>query len=407
MSLFKSLFHETKHENKKLKLTSSVKELVGALESIPMLHFPLPGSQEFNSDLNEVIDCYNNQCLHHNFLNKSHESVSKTFKHFLDQEYGGKLDWHMLSKILDEVGDIITILKKKYKRERPKHFLKHMSNDYENIKKSHSYSFPSGHTACAFFLCNVLSEDLPNLKHDLKTLAELIGQSRIDNGVHFPSDVLYGKLVGEILADFYHKQNIKENVNLKEIAISLRSNLSQQKALEMYAKDISEFLFNTLVNENIKCDFFKCKSAAFNFLEGLPPEYASDDVAIKSLLESIQFLQKSKITCVSEVTHLNNLFSKFSHNPIRHRVLMTESCSPKKILKNLNYILENSEDAISKKVLFDWIKPFEKFNNSLSSIILLADLNFNFDITNQVINELQDRAMPQNLSSKIVYDILS
>ena len=203
MSFFKSLFKETKNHgvNKKhlKKISHSCPMLKSAEQNIPAFNYPAPETSEFKDELNTVIEYYNDACLNSSFLSKSHKSVENTFKSFLSQEYAGHIDWSRLSKLLEEVDAIIMRLKYRYQRPRPRCFLINIDDDYFNVKDSKSFSFPSGHTAIAYFLAEILSNDIPDLASDFRMLASLIGQSRIENAVHYPSDVLYGRFVGEML----------------------------------------------------------------------------------------------------------------------------------------------------------------------------------------------------------------
>lgn len=62
-------------------------------------------------------------------------------------------------------------------------------------------SFPSGHTSASFSVAVVCAAALPLPAGVLfLTIASLIGLSRIYLGVHFPSDVAAGALVGTIVA---------------------------------------------------------------------------------------------------------------------------------------------------------------------------------------------------------------
>jgi undecaprenyl-diphosphatase len=58
------------------------------------------------------------------------------------------------------------------------------------------FSFPSGHTAAAFVMVTASTVLLPLLVLPLSAAALLIGVSRVYLGVHFPSDVLAGAVVG-------------------------------------------------------------------------------------------------------------------------------------------------------------------------------------------------------------------
>lgn len=58
------------------------------------------------------------------------------------------------------------------------------------------FSFPSGHTAGAFLMATVVSFFYPLISAVFFTWAMLVGVSRIYLGVHYPTDVLAGMVVG-------------------------------------------------------------------------------------------------------------------------------------------------------------------------------------------------------------------
>ena len=94
---------------------------------------------------------------------------------------------------------------------------------YKDIIDYDSYSFPSGHTTMAYFLFELLSHFYPGSKKDLKNLAELIGQSRIENCVHYPSDVLHGQLLGEMLSSIFLEKGKEEKCHELKGALLLSS----------------------------------------------------------------------------------------------------------------------------------------------------------------------------------------
>jgi undecaprenyl-diphosphatase len=63
-------------------------------------------------------------------------------------------------------------------------------------KPSDEFSFPSGHSAAAFLFAILLSAFYPWVMFPVFILAGLIGLSRVLLGVHYPSDIAAGILLG-------------------------------------------------------------------------------------------------------------------------------------------------------------------------------------------------------------------
>ena len=68
------------------------------------------------------------------------------------------------------------------------------------IRPSDRFSFPSGHTAGAFVVAVLLSSTMPALTPLVFSLALAIGASRVLLGVHYPSDIAAGALLGSTCA---------------------------------------------------------------------------------------------------------------------------------------------------------------------------------------------------------------
>ncbi len=85
------------------------------------------------------------------------------------------------------------VLKNLIRRDRPCDRFDHFS---AYIKPSDRFSFPSGHAAAAFTFAAVMVAHYPSLLMPLYGLAGLIGASRVLLGVHFPSDIIAGALLG-------------------------------------------------------------------------------------------------------------------------------------------------------------------------------------------------------------------
>lgn len=89
------------------------------------------------------------------------------------------------------------ILKRCFKRKRPS---ARLLNFNAHITPSDKFSLPSGHTAAAFLMATIVSSFYPPFSIVAFSWASLVGLSRILLGVHFPSDVAIGAILGTGIA---------------------------------------------------------------------------------------------------------------------------------------------------------------------------------------------------------------
>jgi len=66
-----------------------------------------------------------------------------------------------------------------------------------NVRMPTSTSFPSGHAASGFAFAAAIGGDDPWLGLALRFLAAAVAYSRVHTGVHYPSDIVVGSLIGE------------------------------------------------------------------------------------------------------------------------------------------------------------------------------------------------------------------
>ncbi|MDD4922019.1 MAG: phosphatase PAP2 family protein [Bacteroidales bacterium] len=109
---------------------------------------------------------------------------------------------------------ITTIIKSSVNRPRP--FTTYP--DIEKLTNVRSPSFPSGHTSGAFSLATSLSFDYPKWYVIVPsyTWASAVAYSRMDLGVHYPSDVLMGAAVGAgsaWLCHYINKKIFRQRIN--------------------------------------------------------------------------------------------------------------------------------------------------------------------------------------------------
>jgi undecaprenyl-diphosphatase len=77
---------------------------------------------------------------------------------------------------------------------------RHRPFEHQIGPSERTHSFPSGHSATAFAGATILAHYVPRYRFCLYGLAALIALSRLYNGVHYPTDVLAGSLLGAAIA---------------------------------------------------------------------------------------------------------------------------------------------------------------------------------------------------------------
>lgn len=90
----------------------------------------------------------------------------------------------------------VRLIKEAVARPRPYQTYCNITNGGPALK---DYSFPSGHTTSAFTTATVLAHFFPKGTPIFYSLAALVGLTRMILGVHYPTDVLIGSLIGTVL----------------------------------------------------------------------------------------------------------------------------------------------------------------------------------------------------------------
>jgi hypothetical protein len=285
------------------------------------------------------------------------------------------------------------------------------SEGYESIKDSETPSFPSGHTAIAYFISGILSNLYPEFKDDFKTIAELTGLSRMENGVHYPSDISYGQLIGELICDFYladktgHKDYSFETSNADHIDFSnhLRTlsydyypGMPKESAISAYVGDFANFLHRTNEIENYMLSYNECLKAAYDCIAGYPTSYITKNKHIASHIDGlVQSFKSHPIDSFYKIIDIHKKFNpgvieKGNPGSIRNYKHYSKSgdqfADPEKIIKYLKNI-DKTGNPYVKHIIFEWIHPFTDGNGRSGRIMLAADVNYRFDHVNQFIDK--------------------
>ena len=373
-------------------------EVSKLISLVPKMSPPSPNTRKYHDDIEAVKFYIRNSSLDDRFLSVSHDSVDKTFKMFCN-EYDLNFNFKEIKSNLQQIKKVSRHLKNKYRRPRPRNELIDMSSFYEDVEVMKSYSFPSGHTCRAYFVAGILSDKFPDKQADFEMIAQLIGQSRIENGVHYPSDVVYGRLLGEFLAD-HCLNNEEKTVNIKRgkeenkaFAVFLRGLSSNPRKT---AIDIGDFLYKTLQIEQMgnMFKYSECFDAGKNLLTSMSDDNISSNPYVRSQCKALResFCNK-KQKDLSRKIHMqfsnNDLdsgapgeFRSYSHKSPTG----VEYCDPENFniaLKNIN----SFSDPFVRHALFEWIHPFCDGNGRSGRILLCAECNYDFQLVNNFINK--------------------
>jgi len=73
--------------------------------------------------------------------------------------------------------------------------------DAREVPMPTSTSFPSGHSASAFAFASAVGNEIPAISVALRGLAGAVAYSRVHTGVHYPTDVIIGSIIGASIGD--------------------------------------------------------------------------------------------------------------------------------------------------------------------------------------------------------------
>ncbi|OGS15027.1 MAG: hypothetical protein A2234_11695 [Elusimicrobia bacterium RIFOXYA2_FULL_58_8] len=102
-------------------------------------------------------------------------------------------------------------MKMRYRRPRP--YDAYPGQAVPCIKKSSSYSYPSGHTIFSRVFALVLADVLPGRRDEFLKEADAIALDRVIGGVHYPTDIAAGKVfAGQFYAELLKSPGYREDI---------------------------------------------------------------------------------------------------------------------------------------------------------------------------------------------------
>ena len=155
-----------------------------------------PPPRESIEELNKVIFQYNNRYNPEHLQHDLDVQMEVLFDDVI-KNAGYESMEETIKDIKEQPSNVVLKLKNIYRRQRPdtvaKSFGVDWSGDGVHMGTDDTFAYPSGHTCQAYFIALNLSDIYPELKQQFFDIAEMVAQSRVDRGVHFPSDLDAGR----------------------------------------------------------------------------------------------------------------------------------------------------------------------------------------------------------------------
>ena len=163
---------------------------------------PPPPSVEYRlRELQVITQQYHSRFNHEILQHALDDDMVKLFGSLLiasgvDSESG------LIYQLKQEVLPAIHLHKNHFDVARPSELAEQhgIQFEFDYLESAQTPSYPSGHTTQAFYIATKLSRLYPHLSKDLFVLANMVAESRVDRGVHFPSDNEAGKLLAAKLS---------------------------------------------------------------------------------------------------------------------------------------------------------------------------------------------------------------
>ena len=145
----------------------------------------IPDNADISDELYEMLDTDIVSLFDSILVGNDHESRRKHVK-----------------KIKKQIKPSIQFHKRHFNAARPHVLAHHMGIDfeYDHLETAQTPSYPSGHAAQGYYIATILSREYPDCSEEFFGLADLIADSRLERGLHLPSDIEAGKLLAQKLA---------------------------------------------------------------------------------------------------------------------------------------------------------------------------------------------------------------
>ncbi len=173
----------------------------GALEGIT-LPPPPTGELGLRSEMGLLLKHVRNPALSSGFCSAVDRDIVPAVL-LGAQMLGVQADPDEIRDVVEGLIPVILRLKYRFNQPRPWQVARPLGMQLNAVRSpsSETPAYPSGHAIQAAVACSLLGDRNPHAARGFDKIASAIGQSRLEMGVHFPSDIIAGLRLGRQIAD--------------------------------------------------------------------------------------------------------------------------------------------------------------------------------------------------------------
>ena len=236
--------------------------------------------------------------------------VFKSYANLHDLQFDEKY----FKAMLKELKSIIVSLKDRYDRPRPYQVARAYGIEIPiaDIDSSKTPAYPSGHALQAAVIAGLLSSQNPDHEEALRNVADRVGLSGMQIGVHFPSDLSYGKELATLILPHIDTLALPGGIMLEN-----RSDLENFKKLRVLDFDDTIALTTELVRVETPRGPKFLPSSEFATYELGPGEFIDPEVGFSEF-------EKVNVRTARPVPFVSDLLKSFvsAESPESRKILI-------------------------------------------------------------------------------------
>ena len=216
-----------------VEILKLVKGDKGIFDGYPYQKFLNESFPDIQESLKELQYIKNKFPLDEDFVIEYNDIATKFSEYFSFQENVSGI----ISKLVESYHKIVPIIKWYYNRIRPYQLAEKYNIEIDSLLLDTMItpSYPSGHSTQSYLIAYYFGGIYPDLKNDLLELANKICGSRLAAKAHYPSDIAFGRVIGQDMAKFL----IDNKIDLEPEKLPFDEEKFKGYVIRSFSKDIA------------------------------------------------------------------------------------------------------------------------------------------------------------------------